>query len=204
MGIDIYIMRDGALAEDDKPQTLNINQGHVGYLREAYHGGPYATELLVKEAFEAKDGKAQIPIDVLRKRLTEKQDATAATRVREAEVITLALEKVIERRNAKMKRKAADGEEISGSSDNDSIVENALSSILPSDIQEAVAKLTERSNMLPKQLSVVEAVVLRNKLLYNHSNEELQENVQSFIDFVNLAEEREKEQGHPCTIYASH
>jgi hypothetical protein len=31
---------------------FSVEHGHVGYLREAYHGEPYATKVLVPEAFE--------------------------------------------------------------------------------------------------------------------------------------------------------
>jgi hypothetical protein len=41
--------------------------GHVGYLREAYHGEPYATRVLVPEAFEERE--AAIPVVRLRERL---------------------------------------------------------------------------------------------------------------------------------------
>lgn len=30
---------------------FSVVHGHVGYLREAYHGEPYATRVLVPEAF---------------------------------------------------------------------------------------------------------------------------------------------------------
>jgi hypothetical protein len=34
---------------------FSVVHGHVGYLREAYHGEPYATRVLVPEAFAAKE-----------------------------------------------------------------------------------------------------------------------------------------------------
>jgi len=45
--------------------------GGVGYLREAYHGGPYVTKFLVAEAFQGPKYEAQIPAKVLRERLPE-------------------------------------------------------------------------------------------------------------------------------------
>ena len=54
MGIDIYMNWDD-ITEDEKNAQItgfSTTSGHVGYLREAYHGGPYATETLVPEAFE--------------------------------------------------------------------------------------------------------------------------------------------------------
>jgi hypothetical protein len=71
MGIDIYVEWRGQTEEEAQAQMtgFSIGHGHVGYLREAYHGEPYATHVLVPEAFESKDGTALIPAATLRKRL---------------------------------------------------------------------------------------------------------------------------------------
>ncbi len=55
MGIDIYLSWDGMTEQDGRAQLVGfaVDAGHVGYLREAYHGSPYATRVLVPEAFEA-------------------------------------------------------------------------------------------------------------------------------------------------------
>lgn len=56
MGIDVYMNTD-VLDEKDRPEggrtwfEVSGNAGRAGYLREAYHGGPYATRYLVGEAF---------------------------------------------------------------------------------------------------------------------------------------------------------
>lgn len=72
MGIDIYLEWDGITDEDKKNQMTGFSTvaGHVGYLREAYHGGPYATRILCREAFESESCSAQIPADTLEERLT--------------------------------------------------------------------------------------------------------------------------------------
>ena len=72
MGIDIYLEWDGMAEDEKKSQAtgFSITSGNVGYLREAYHGGPYATRILVREAFEAPNCRAQIPATTLRERLT--------------------------------------------------------------------------------------------------------------------------------------
>jgi len=72
MGIDIYLEWEGqTLTERQKMCTgFSTTSGEVGYLREAYHGGPYATQILLREAFESEDCRAQIPAAVLRERLT--------------------------------------------------------------------------------------------------------------------------------------
>jgi len=73
MGIDIYMEWDNMTEEDKHAQLtgFSIEHGHVGYLREAYHGNPYVTRFLLKEAFESDDGTAEISSKVLRIRLPE-------------------------------------------------------------------------------------------------------------------------------------
>lgn len=64
MGIDILLSWD-AMTEAERAAQLTgfaIDAGHVGYLREAYHGGPYATQVLVPEAFHC----AQLGVEAAR------------------------------------------------------------------------------------------------------------------------------------------
>lgn len=53
MGIDILLSWDDMTEAERAAQLTGfaIDAGDVGYLREAYHGGPYATHVLVPEAF---------------------------------------------------------------------------------------------------------------------------------------------------------
>ena len=71
MGIDIYARWRGQSEEEKAAQItgFDVTKGGVGYLREAYHGEPYATHHLLPEAFESADGSARIPAAVLRERL---------------------------------------------------------------------------------------------------------------------------------------
>jgi hypothetical protein len=71
MGIDIYATWDGMTsAERELPLDYiwSIAAGHLGYLREAYHGGPYVTHFLCQESFAQPDGAA-ISAATLRQRL---------------------------------------------------------------------------------------------------------------------------------------
>jgi hypothetical protein len=73
MGIDIYAEWDGMTDGEKEEQAhswLSADAGANGYLREAYHGAPYATHVLVPEAFDSADG-ACIPAATLRERLPE-------------------------------------------------------------------------------------------------------------------------------------
>ena len=72
MGIDISLRSSG----EPKGQIPNhstkcgLNRaGTVCTIREAYHGEPYVTRFLFREAF--KTGEAQIPAATLRQRLPE-------------------------------------------------------------------------------------------------------------------------------------
>lgn len=70
MGIDIYAMWKGqskAERNEQDAKWLCAIAGREGYLREAYHGEPYATKFLCSEAFKA--GGAKIAAAVLRERL---------------------------------------------------------------------------------------------------------------------------------------
>lgn len=74
MGIDIYAVWKGQTEEEKKRQLevwLAADAGHIGYLREAYHGKPYATRFLFREAFESDNDEARIPAETLRERLPE-------------------------------------------------------------------------------------------------------------------------------------
>ena len=73
MGIDIYASWRGQTPDEQHAQVtgFSVVHGNVGYLREAYHGEPYATRILMPEAFEHEiypDG-APIAASVLRERL---------------------------------------------------------------------------------------------------------------------------------------
>lgn len=83
MGIDIYAEWRAMTPEESNAQITGFDAtaGHVGYLREAYHGEPYATRVLVPEAFEK--GNAAIPAAKLRERLPA---ALAAAKERERTV----------------------------------------------------------------------------------------------------------------------
>lgn len=71
MGIDIYAYWQGQTArecEQRDTKVFSIDAGDVGYLREAYHGGPYGTRTLMPEVF-GEEGRAFIPAKLLRERL---------------------------------------------------------------------------------------------------------------------------------------
>ena len=131
MGIDCYLVNPETnqihAEEIGQEEAMGFNpfSGHVGYLREAYHGGPYATKVLLPEAW----------ID------EEERDEGGAISI---EASTL-------------------------------------------------------RHRLPKTL---EAAAIRNR--ENYANRDEDAVLKSFKDFVDLAEDLEKENGKPCKFYVSY
>ncbi len=73
MGIDIYAWWRKPTEKERVARHrawLSVTEGTNGYLREAYHGQPYATRYLCPEAFKDREG-AKIPAAVLAERLPE-------------------------------------------------------------------------------------------------------------------------------------
>ena len=78
MGIDVYMEWTGMSKEDEEKQGFEVSDG---YLREAYHGGPYATKVLVPESFDTDcDTGVEYKVSTLRERLPE---AIKTTHIRE-------------------------------------------------------------------------------------------------------------------------
>lgn len=196
MGIDIFLLKPGEIKEDDKADLFHINQGHVGYLREAYDGGPYGTQMLLKEAFDAETFSAQIPARTLRNRLHKKQNTADAARPRTAEVIIAALKMLSASPCA-----VGTGD---GSFDPNMSAQTAINQLTPQLLDAGAKKVLAHSLLIPSSLTVLEAVALRNKLLYDMSDDGIETAIQAFVDFVDLAERLEQETGTPCTIRASY
>jgi hypothetical protein len=169
MGIDVYLKwKDQSECERRAQHTgFSTTAGNVGYLREAYHGGPYATRILCREAFEAEECEAQIPAAVLRERLTHVTEPARGV-------------------NA--------GHELAAK----------VHTILSELGVEIVCRDGVKSSHTPPQ-TAEEAIHDRYQTVYPGTDpKEVEAVVQSFRDFVALAEKKEAETGAPCTIYASY
>lgn len=55
-----------------------------------------------------------------------------------------------------------------------------------------------------RPMTVEEAVRERQRRLYGEDSEHIERVIKSFRDFVSLAEEKERQTGKPCTVYASY
>ena len=179
MGIDIYAKWARQSEEEEKAQWTGFDTtaGKVGYLREAYHGGPYVTHYLLSEAFEASGGEALIPASVLRERLPK--------------AVLLAMF-----RHAHVYGKDKKDPTIVGD-----IKDENISGKLMDAVMGALGSLKEDdSDVIARQLD--EKTVAHAKTLIEKGF--LPDYAQSFVDFVSLCEKKESETGEPCTIIASY
>jgi hypothetical protein len=95
MGIDIFAKWDGmSQAEEDEQlrAVFRADLGRLGYLREAYHGEPYATKVLVPEAFE------ELRVPIYAARLEDRLPATlVVAEARERQIYGVTVQAEIDR-----------------------------------------------------------------------------------------------------------
>lgn len=191
MGIDIYTNWKGQKEEEEKAQVtgFSVTSGNVGYLREAYHGGPYVTRFLVKEAFEDaenhEDGEVPIPASVLRERLPG------------AVFLSVYRDWIVYGENPRV-----------GEVDlSDAKIEKGKELESP-EFQEALAKAFGEIKAVKEggggdeivAAMTEEQVEATKKLIESGKLDGVQK---AFVDFVELAEQKEKETGEPVRVYAS-
>lgn len=177
MGIDIYAAWKRQAEGEKKKQITGFSttSGNVGYLREAYHGGPYVTKYLLKEAFDAK-GEAAIPAKVLRERLPA---TVLLSMFREHKVYGGPKDPSI------LEIEALEGK--------DGKPPEFLTGLFETMKDESHKEIAEQLNAA----SIAHAkTLIEGGILPDYA--------QSFVDFVVLCEEKEKENGEPCMIRASY
>lgn len=172
MGIDVYLKWDGQTEAEERGQITGFSAiaGRAGYLREAYHGGPYATHILAREAFESEDCAAEIPAATMRERLTSVTEPARGEHIQAGDAAAQMIMAIL-------------AHSLSGSK-----IVGAHAGRVPTEPQ-----------------TVEECVRFRCSRIYpDMSPEDVEEYVQSFRDFVALAELKERETGKPCTVIASY
>ncbi len=180
MGIDIYLGWKGQTEAEKEAQYtgFSINAGTVGYLREAYHGSPYATRYLLQEAMEA-EGEAPIAAAVLRERLP----ATVMLATYRRHILY-------------GEGEALGGHiKIEGDFTPDKLL-GALAGIF-AHLEESGRGSKEKAlvaNMTEEQIRATKALI---------ESRNLPDYALAFVHFVELADRKEAETGEPCVIQAS-
>ncbi len=154
----------------------------MGYLREAYHGGPYVTRFLVKEAFEADNAEAKISAKLLRQRLPI------------AVLLSLYREHVVYGEEALKPLgiiELDEGVDAWHKAFTDLFGANGQIEKMKKGDEEA--ELAAR--VTPSQIAAVETLIKKRSLPMT---------ALAFVDFVNLLEKKEAETGQACTVIASY
>lgn len=184
MGIDVYLSWPKMTKKEKMAQMtgFSTHAGCVGYLREAYHGGPYPSKMLVREAFEAPKCKARIPAALMRERLTHVTEPVRGVGINAAAMIEIV---------NKIKEMVDQGKE-PGECGRFGVI-NINPAELPAEKYEFEA------------MTVEEAVRERCRVLYpDMAPTDVEKLIQSYRDFVSLAEKMEEKRGKPCMVYASY
>lgn len=179
MGIDVYLEWDDMTEEDKKARItgFSIHHGHVGYLREAYHGSPYATAILISENWDDQPEEGfTIPAAELRRRLPA---TVMATLYRHHVVYGERLDDpaVVE----------IDGGDLQ------------LMRLLKGAVEEAQAT---RNRNHPEQAPEPNGEQVRAVTALIEKRQ-LPDYALSYVDFVALAEKQERLTGKPCRIVVS-
>src|SRR3990167_7640908 len=178
MGIDIYAAWERQAEEEKKAQAtgFSVVACNVGYLREAYHGGPYVTKYLVPEAFEAGYDGVKISAATLRERLPV--------------AVLIALYRNNKVYGGKKEPTIIEIEEL----------EKVNAEGVPNFLADVFASMKDESHKdIASQLN--EKSIEHAKTLIEGGV--LPDYAQSFVDFVKLCEQKEVENGAPCLIRCS-
>lgn len=178
MGIDVYLEWDNMTKADKEARFtgFSVEHGHVGYLREAYHGGPYATAYLITEPWESQpeDG-FRIKAVELKRRLPS---AVMASMYRHHIVY---------------------GERLDSPGYFEASDEKAYTKELSQQLRNVFASLRTAQDRPfqpnEEQIKAVTALIEKR---------ELPKYALSFVDFVALAEKQEHRTGKPCRVVVSY
>lgn len=184
MGIDVYLSWPKMTKKEKMAQMtgFSTHAGCVGYLREAYHGAPYPSKMLVREAFESPKCKARIPAALMRERLTHVTEPMRGVGINAAVMAEI---------TKKISEMVDQGKE-------------------PGDVGRFGVIRIDPAEIPPEKyefeaMTVEEAVRARCRVIYpDMLPDDVEKLLQSYRDFVLLAERMEKKRGKPCMVYASY
>jgi hypothetical protein len=188
MGIDIYAKWAGQTEAEEEAQYTGFDTraGHVGYLREAYHGSPYATRALLPEAFAAQDEDGTpIPAATLRARLPT---VAVVALLRAAQVYDEDDARRWLLDNVQVEPSFRQHDKSERASDKMGDFVSALARIFSEEVPASKGEQPSVPALTEQQLLAAAAAFPE---------------VKSFVDFVDLCEIKERETGQPVAIYVS-
>lgn len=178
MGIDVYLHWDGMTKEEYEKQLkgFDVRLGHLGYLREAYHGGPYITKMLFPEFWENEDTTISAE-NVIKQLYGAGKDSGHETSIDDDVVNNLGKPQPIVIDNS-----------------NRGHIKSVIVKYYIDDKEyneEEQALFIKNAVLLSRIPSAVESAIKRSIKLYNSNIEEATIDAHSFIDFVILHKEKE-------------
>lgn len=181
MGIDVYLRWSKQTKAERQLQMtgFSVTVGNIGYLREAYHGGPYATRVLVPEAF--KSDTRRYSARTLRARLPATLYAAAVRSLTVYNETPLAVASVREPKSPEVIH-AGDG----------GAMMTAILGIF--------AKINDTGEAVPPAVKAEAEATVR--LWQAEGKEVLDPTLRSFVEFVELAEHWQA-QGRRISVYVS-
>jgi len=195
MGVDVYLTWPG-MDETDTP----------GYLRESYEGSIYPSQFLVREAFESEKMSALISAADMRRRMTE------ITEPANVFLVGHVLVKFLRENFAKKTNTLTEATGEPGDFKPDPETDKEK---IHADLQQFMRKNRQRINRemkraqkLPPAMPVERAIAARVKQLGElglNTDTEYENTVRAnFYKFIELAEQKERETGQPCTVTVSY
>lgn len=205
MGIDVYLRWRGMSEADKESQYTGFrtDKGDVGYLREAYHGGPYATQVLIPEGWEDRG-------DEVEEEEGEDEDEDA-----EEDGVPVPAATLRERLPATLLTATYRHHVVYGESlDDPAIIEMDEKTPPDADVLEAVMKdrgvvkalafaLAQTQDRTASEISAQFTDEQKRQMEEVIKRRTLPSYLMAFVDFVELAERKEKETGAPCRIVVS-
>lgn len=177
MGIDIYLRWRGQTEVERNSQFTcgySVTSGHTGYLREAYHGAPYATKYLITEDWNEQpdDGDDVLGFAIPAATLRERLPLTV--------FMALAREAIVYAEGDPGRMNTMD--------------------YFGEIMRKVRAIMQERHS--PTEL-VELAAGQHTELCRRIAQRDLPDYALSYVDFVELAERKERELGEPCRVIVS-
>lgn len=182
MGIDVYLKWPSMTKAEEKKQITGwaTDAGDRGYLREAYHGGPYVTKVLMPEGWDDSvklddDHYFELPAAVMRERLP----VAVMTAIYRNHV-------VYEQGSDPGVVNVGDGEP------GDVLIKELMPKVFETMKDASHKEIVERTTPGQREQAV--------KLI---ASGKLPAYAKAFVDFVELAEKMERKTGQPCRVCVS-
>jgi len=199
MGIDVYLSWVGLDDEDQAAQVTGFSTraGEKGYLREAYHGGPYATHVMFPECWGDDPYAPERMTHFMAEMFSEMSNVTDTEFGPES--IGPPETEMMDELKQRVQEILDSDEDVAKT------IDDAILSAPPGDEAGAYRGVAVPYLLMELRMpSVIAAAWTRAKQVYQEDDSDAWLSCQAFIDFAELARKKEIETGFPCRVYVSY